>query len=62
MIWLKIDMLEVKKDRVKEIDKQSKICIKNNQWITKKLLQAEKQTLILEIKDIETKRGETIGK
>lgn len=54
---MKIDMLEVKKDRVKEIDKQIRI-IKSKRWSAESILQAEKKTLLQEIKDIEIKRGE----
>lgn len=50
-------MLEVKKDRVKEIDKQIRI-IKSKRWSAESILQAEKKTLLQEIKDIEIKRGE----
>lgn len=54
---MKIDMLEVKKDRVKEIDKQIKKCFKFGNWSYKKQLDIEKEVLLEEIKDIESKRG-----
>lgn len=54
---MKIDMLEVKKDRVKEIDKQIKKCFKCGNWSYKKQLDIEKKVLLKEIKDIESKRG-----
>lgn len=50
-------MLEVKKDRVKEIDKQIKKCFKCGNWSYKKQLDIEKKVLLKEIKDIESKRG-----
>jgi hypothetical protein len=55
-------MLEVKKDRVKEIDKQIKICIKRKSWFECGFLDSEKKTLLQEIKDIESKRGDNYGK
>lgn len=54
---MSIDMLEVKKDRLKEIDKQLKKFIKNKRWSEYGFLKAEKETLLQEIKDIESKRG-----
>lgn len=51
-------MLEVKKDRVKEIDKQIKYLYKNPwKYSSYDILKAEKETLLQEIKDIESKRG-----
>lgn len=54
---MKIDMLEVKKDRVKEIDKQIKEACKCKYAINLKDLYDEKRDLLQEIKDIESKRG-----
>lgn len=54
---MKIDMLEVKKDRIVEIDKQIKKCIKRTSWFEKGFLVKEKKCLLQEIKDIEIKRG-----
>ena len=66
VILLKIDMLEVKKDRVKEIDKQLRkmFISKGNSklWQDRALLKIEKLTLLQEIKDIESKRGASIEK
>jgi hypothetical protein len=50
-------MLKVKKDRLKEVDKQIKKCIKRSYWTLKSILQDEKQTLLREIKELESKRG-----
>lgn len=56
-------MLEVKKDRVKEIDKQlrkiSKIkkSLKSKNYMPIEFLKIEKEKLLQEIKDIESKRG-----
>lgn len=55
---MKIDMLEVKKDRLKEIDKQIKKAFRCKYAINLKPLYDEKETLLREIKDIESKRGE----
>lgn len=60
---MSIDMLEVKKDRLKEVDRQLR-----NAYRIRKLtkvnqdkiiipLQAEKKKLIREIKEFESKRG-----
>lgn len=54
---MKIDMLEVKKDRVKEIDKQIKKAYRCKYAINLKLLYDEKKKLLGEIKYIESKRG-----
>lgn len=60
-------MLEVKKDRLKEIDKQLRKRYKNNKfskvkyYIPTELLRSEKKTLLQEIKDIENKRGNNHG-
>ncbi|MDF2881528.1 MAG: hypothetical protein K0R54_2085 [Clostridiaceae bacterium] len=60
-------MLEVKKDRVKEIDKQLRKIRSNKKLKDKDYLFTgfsianlinEKKTLLQEIKDIESKRGE----
>lgn len=59
---MRFDMLEVKKDRVKEIDIQIKRCNMIGNWILKSILRGEKQTLLQEIKDIENKRGENNAK
>lgn len=56
-------MLEVKKDRVKEIDKQlrkiSKIkkSLKSKNYMPIGFLKNEKETLLHEIKQMESKRG-----
>lgn len=55
-------MLEVKKDRLIEINKQIRKCIAYGNWSYKKELESEQRELLLEVKDIESKRGETIGK
>ena len=63
VIQLKPDMLEVKKDRVKEIDKQLKRISKIKKSLRSKnympigFLKNEKRDLLQEIKDIESKRG-----
>ena len=54
---MKIDMLEVKKDRLIEVNKQIRKCIKYGNWDFKKELDKEKKILLQEIKDIESKRG-----
>lgn len=53
---MKIDMLEVKKDRLKEIDKQIKKCVRNQNWNEKNILLHEIETLKEEIKIMEAKR------
>lgn len=55
---MKIDMLEVKKDRLVEIDKQLRIIYKTKKYRYCDSLKAEKEILKQEIKDIETKRGD----
>ena len=50
-------MLEVKKDRIKEIDKQIKKAFKCKYAINLKDLYDEKRDLLKAIKDIESKRG-----
>jgi hypothetical protein len=60
VILLKIDMLEVKKDRLAEINKQLKKAFRIKKNILIDTLKAEKKTLLQEIKNIESKRGETI--
>ncbi|NMF06273.1 hypothetical protein ACUH7Y_07005 [Clostridium beijerinckii] len=54
---MRFDMLEVKKDRLVEIDKRIKYCVKNKLWFECGFLDSEKKTLLQEIKDIESKRG-----
>lgn len=54
-------MLEVKKDRVKEIDKQLRIIYKTKKYVSYDGLKAEKEVLLNEIKDIESKRGNNHG-
>lgn len=51
-------MLEVKKDRVKEIDKQLKKAYKSRYAINIKPLLVERAKLNMEIDYIEAKRGE----
>lgn len=52
-------MLEVKKDRVKEIDKQLRELYKyKGNYYMINVLKAEKEQLLWEIKEIESKRGE----
>lgn len=58
MILLKIDMLEVKKDRIVEINKSIKKCIKCGNWSYKKELDKEKKDLLIQIELMELKRGE----
>lgn len=53
---MKIDMLEVKKDRLKEIDKQLKKAYKTKHAIKIKPLLDEKEKLKLRIAQIEAKR------
>jgi hypothetical protein len=55
-------MLEVKKDRLKEVNNQLRIIYKTKKYVSYDALKAEKEVLRQEIKDIESKRGETIGK
>ena len=50
-------MLEIKKDRLIEVNKQIRKCIKYGNWDFKKELDKEKKILLQEIKDIESKRG-----
>lgn len=63
---MKIDMLEVKRDRLKEIDIQLKKISKIKKSLRSKnympigFLKNEKETLLQEIKDIESKRGELL--
>jgi hypothetical protein len=57
VIKLKIDMLEVKKDRLKEIDKQIKKCVRRQNWNEKNILLREIETLKEEIKLMEVNRG-----
>lgn len=54
---MRIDMLEVKKDRLKEIDKQIKKAFRCKYAINLKPLYDEKRDLLQEIKVIENKRG-----
>lgn len=58
---MSIDMLEVKKDRLKEIDRQIKKAFKTKHAINLKPLYDEKKKLIREIKEFESKRGELHG-
>lgn len=58
---MKIDMLEVKKDRVKEIDRQIKKAYRCKYAINLKPLYDEKKKLIREIKEFESKRGDLNG-
>lgn len=53
---MKIDMLEVKKDRVREIVKQLSKMHKTSKYTYYDYLEAEKKKLLREIKDIENKR------
>ena len=55
---MKIDMLEVKKDRIVEIDKQLKKAYKSNYAINIKPLLSEKKDLLIQIQKIEMLRGE----
>lgn len=57
VILLKIDMLEVKKDRLKEVNKQLNKAYRSKYAIDIKDLYDEKKKLLGEIKDIESKRG-----
>lgn len=54
---MKIDMLEVKKDRLVEIDKQLKKAYKSRCAINIKPLLVERAKLRMEIDYIESKRG-----
>jgi len=56
VINIKIDMLEVKKDRLKEIDKQLKKAYKSKYAINIKPLLIEKTKLNMEIEYMELKR------
>lgn len=51
-------MLEVKKDRLLEINKQIKKCIKYGNWDFKKQLDVEKKDLLIQIQLMGFKRGE----
>ncbi|MBW6408990.1 hypothetical protein [Clostridium weizhouense] len=53
MINIKIDMLEIKKDRLKEIDLQIKKAVKRKDWNTVNRLNSEKKCLLIDIKFIE---------
>ncbi|AQS10583.1 hypothetical protein CLOBY_27280 [Clostridium saccharobutylicum] len=57
VINIKIDMLEVKKDRLKEIDKQIKKAFKCKYAINLKPLYDEKKQLKAEIQKMEDKRN-----
>jgi len=58
VIILKIDMLEVKKDRLVEINKQLKKAYKSNYAINVKPLLVEKKDLLIQIQKIEMLRGD----
>ncbi|WP_164468537.1 hypothetical protein [Clostridium botulinum] len=54
---MKFDMLEIKKDRLKEIDKQLRIIYKTKKYVSYEALKAEKEILKEEIQLMEVKRG-----
>ena len=57
MIYLKIDMLEVKKDRLLEINKQIMKAFRSKYAINIKPLYEEKANLIIQIQLMEVNRG-----
>ncbi len=54
---LKFDALEIKKDRLKEIDLQIKKAVKLKKWTMVNKLKSEKKDLIIDIQKIQEVRN-----
>lgn len=54
---LKFDALEIKKDRLKEIDLQIKKAVKRKDWNTVNRLKSEKKDLLIDIQKIQEVRN-----
>ncbi|MBY6935270.1 hypothetical protein [Clostridium botulinum] len=54
---MKFDALEIKKDRLKEIDLQIKKAVKRKDWNTVNKLKSEKKDLLIDIQKIQEVRN-----